>query len=83
MTTTAPTDTDFRRAAALLTHYVGDCAEGVDAVLDDAEQDGALRQLAWCLPAVITSLQDGWDADVVAAVLRSTTAVWAQREATP
>lgn len=83
MTTKPPTDTDFRRASALLTHYTSDCAEGVDAVLDDAEQDGALRQLAWCLPAIITSLQSGWDHEAVAAVLRSTTAVWAQREATP
>ncbi len=74
-------DGDFRRAAALLAHYTRNDRAGVDAVIDEAEEAGQMRALCWCLPAVITGLQDGWDALSATEVLSAFASAFAVREA--
>jgi len=81
MTREQITDADFRRAAALLAHYTRNDRAGVDVVIDEAEEAGQMRALCWCLPAVITGLQDGWDATTATEVLSAFASAFAIREA--
>jgi hypothetical protein len=71
---------DFRRATALLTHYVSNDRAGVMAVIEEAEDADRMRALVWALPAVMTGIQDGWTADAVAPVLRAVVTHFAQGE---
>lgn len=73
-------DADMRRASALLAHYVAKDRDGVNAVLDEAEQLGRLRPLASAEAAVIASLQNGWEDQRGAAVLRRVAQGFAAKE---
>ena len=74
--------TDYRRASALLAHFSRDDTAGVDAIIDEAENDNRTRPLIWCLPAVLYGIQDGWEDDKVADILTAFSTGFAQREAT-
>lgn len=71
---------DLRRAAALLTHHAGNDRAGVNAVLDEAEELGRLRQLAYAVPSMLAALAPTWHTSSTADVMRAFTAAWADHE---
>jgi len=76
----AITDGDFRRATALLIHYVNNDRDGITAVIEEAEAADRMRALVWCLPGVVTGIQAGWTAEAVGPVLHAYAAAFADRE---
>lgn len=76
----AITDGDYRRATALLTHYLRNDRAGVMAVIEEAEAGGRMRGLVWCLPAIVTGIQDGWTPERAVPVLQAFSAAFAARE---
>ncbi len=73
------TDGDFRRATALLTHYVTNDNPGVLAVIEEAEAADRMRGLVWGLTGVFIGLSPSWNAQSVP-VLREFVRVFAERE---
>ncbi len=76
----AITDGDYRRATALLLHYVNNDRDGIMAVIEEAEAAERMRGLVWCLPAVVTGIQDGWTPERAVPVLQLFAATFAARE---
>ncbi len=76
----AITDGDFRRATALLIHYVNNDRDGITAVIEEAEAADRMRALVWCLPGVVTGIQDGWTPERAVPVLQVFAATFAARE---
>ncbi len=76
----AITDGDYRRATALLTHYLRNDRAGVMAVIEEAEAGGRMRALVWCLPAIVTGIQDGRTPERAVPVLQAFSAAFAARE---
>lgn len=76
----AITDGDYRRATALLSHYVNNDRDGIMAVIEEAEAGGRMRALVWCLPAIVTGIQDGWTPERAVPILQMFAATFAARE---
>lgn len=74
------TDSDFRRASVLLLHFANDSQAGVDAILDEAELAGRLRQVCWCVPSIVMGRSAGWSSDVAKEMLAALATLFSVRE---